>query len=236
MNEGLLARVRALLAKAESTEFTEEADAFNAKAAELIAKHGIDEALLANAGHSSDTIEQLKIMMSNPYSYEKAALLTAIGESLRCQVIATTSGSVVVSCTIVGYGSDLERVNLLYTSLLLQAGSQVTRQRPTTSRVSTVMFRKSWFHGFNVAVRDRLLAAEAKAEQEAPVAGGVSTALVLRDRSKDVSREFRRLFPRAVTHSRSVSSGGYHAGHAAGSKADLGGRRVDVGRRAAVGQ
>lgn len=236
MSEGLLAKVRAMLAKAESTEFPEEAEAFNAKAAELMARHGINEAELASSGRSSDTISQLVIEMDNPYSYEKAALLTAVAESLRCQAIATARGSIVVSCTVVGYGSDLERVNLLYTSLLMQSAALVTRQRPAEgSRVSTVMFRKSWFHGFNVAVRDRLVAAEAKAEQETPAIGGVSTALVLRDRSKEVSREFRRMFPRAVTHSRNVSSGGYRAGLAAGAKANLGsGRTVGAAPQHAI--
>lgn len=237
MNENLLARVRALLAKAESTEFEEEAEAFNTKAAELIAKYGIDEALLASAGRSSDSIGTLNIAMNNPYSYEKAALVTAVGQALRCEVLATQRGAIVVSCTVIGYGSDLERVNLLYTSLLLQAGTQVTRQRPGPgSRVSTVMFRKSWFHGFNVAVRDRLVAAETKAAQEATTSDGMSTELVLRDRSKEVSTEFRRMFPRTATTARRVSSGGYAAGLAAGARADLGGARVPAARRAAVGR
>ena len=47
----LLERVRKLLAKAEDSGVTAaEAEVFNAKAAELIARHGIDAALLAAAG------------------------------------------------------------------------------------------------------------------------------------------------------------------------------------------
>jgi Protein of unknown function (DUF2786) len=47
----LLERVRKLLAQAEDSAVTAaEAEAFNAKAAELIARHGIDGAHLAASG------------------------------------------------------------------------------------------------------------------------------------------------------------------------------------------
>ncbi|HEY0696309.1 MAG TPA: DUF2786 domain-containing protein, partial [Micromonospora sp.] len=46
LDQRMLGRVRALLAKAESTDFPEEADAFTAKAQELMARHRIDHALL----------------------------------------------------------------------------------------------------------------------------------------------------------------------------------------------
>ena len=45
-----LERVRALLAKAESTEFVEEAAALSAKAYELIATHAIDLAMILGTG------------------------------------------------------------------------------------------------------------------------------------------------------------------------------------------
>jgi len=45
VDDAVLAKVRALLAKAESTTFTHEADALTAKAQELIARHSIDEAM-----------------------------------------------------------------------------------------------------------------------------------------------------------------------------------------------
>lgn len=42
---GLLVKIRALLAKAESSEFSEEADAYTAKATELMLRHRIDKFL-----------------------------------------------------------------------------------------------------------------------------------------------------------------------------------------------
>src|SRR5438045_2689314 len=46
IDDRMLAKVRALLAKAESTEFTDEADALTAKAQELMTRYSIDRALV----------------------------------------------------------------------------------------------------------------------------------------------------------------------------------------------
>jgi hypothetical protein len=50
VDERILARVRALLAKAESTNYPAEAETFTAGAHALMARHSIDHALLAAAG------------------------------------------------------------------------------------------------------------------------------------------------------------------------------------------
>ena len=50
-----LVLIRALLAKAEATDFPEEAELFTAKATELIAKFSIDEALLWSASDSGES-------------------------------------------------------------------------------------------------------------------------------------------------------------------------------------
>ena len=51
----MLTRIRALLAKAEATGFPEEAEALSAKAQELMARHSIDEALIAARDHAGGT-------------------------------------------------------------------------------------------------------------------------------------------------------------------------------------
>lgn len=237
MEANLLARVRALLAKAESTAYEAEAEAFNAKAVELIAKYGIDEALLAASGAKTDTIASRVIDIDNPYAMEKATLLNAVAKSLRCQALATRArkGGPVNIVTLVGYSSDLERVTLIYTSLLLQATTQVTRQRPRdNSQTSTVAFRRSWWVGFSTAVRARLVEAERRAaEQTVSPTPGTSTELVLRDRTALVRDAFRELFPRTRTsRAPSATSGdGYRNGRTAGERADLGARRVGPNRR-----
>ena len=52
----MLARIRALLAKAEATTFVEEADAFTAKAQELMARHAIDAAAVESSAHPVELV------------------------------------------------------------------------------------------------------------------------------------------------------------------------------------
>ena len=67
----VLDKVRALLAKAESTEFEEEADALTAKAQELMARHAIDQAMVA-AVTSSEEPGGRRIGVGDPYAQSKA--------------------------------------------------------------------------------------------------------------------------------------------------------------------
>ena len=66
-NNALLERVRKLLAKAESAGVTgPEAEALTAKAAELMARYGIDRALLAAARPETDHPANRVITVPNP--------------------------------------------------------------------------------------------------------------------------------------------------------------------------
>lgn len=228
-DDALLARVRKLLAQAEDPSVTEaEAESFNTKAAELIARYGIDQAMLAAEQKTADAIEQLTITIDNPYSHDKARLLGYIAFPLRCRAIQYTSGKSVRKVIVVGYRSDLERVQLLYTSLLLQATSQLTRIRPgdgaSRYRESTAAYRRTWFAGFAHAVYARLHTAERQAAHDgaASTSTGQTTALVLRDRARDVADAYERMFPHAKsTRTRRLSGSGYDDGHHAGQRANL---------------
>src|SRR5262249_8603304 len=76
-----LDRIRALLAKAESTEFPEEAEALTARAQQLMARHRIDQALLAARagevradGQAAGPVGR-RLPIDAPYESAKAALL-----------------------------------------------------------------------------------------------------------------------------------------------------------------
>jgi hypothetical protein len=123
-------------------------------------------------------------------------------------------------------------VELLYTSLQLQATSQLVRARPPGPGESVAAYRRSWLDGFSTQVHRRLLAAEQRAATDAtdaaaaPEAGstGGGVALVLADRRERVDREFASAFPRLATARPSMLSGsGRGAGAIAGQHADLGG-------------
>ncbi len=114
-----LERIRALLAKAESTEFDEEAEALTAKAQELMTRHSIDAALLAAHVEGRRARERpvaRRIGVDDPYAQAKAFLLAQIAEAATCRVVWSKSFGF---ATVFGFEGELTSVELLYTSLLL---------------------------------------------------------------------------------------------------------------------
>jgi hypothetical protein len=229
-----LDRVRKLLAKAERAGTPEEAETYNAKAVELMARHGIDEALLAADDPRRDEIGMLRLAMADPYSAGKARLLGWIAAALRCRwVMHGARGRTVAAVTVFGFASDRERVELLYTSLLVQATGQLVRLRPPWEGESVAAYRRSWLQGFAAQVHQRLLEAEERAAAEATAQAGdhrgpvASTALVLVDRGAQVDRAYAEAFPHLARARRpSLSGSGFAEGAEAGRRADLGARRI----------
>lgn len=229
--------VRKLLAKAESAATPEEAETYTAKAVELMARHGIDAALLAAAQPGHDEIGQVRLAMDDPYSAGKARLLAWTARALRCRAILHSArGGRVAAVTVFGFASDRERVELLYTSLLLQATGQLVRLRPPWPGESVAAYRRSWLYGFADAVQQRLRAAEERAAQAADIPGRPGVALVLADRSHRVEKAYEEAFP-ALGQARPVtfSGSGFTHGTEAGRRADLGGTAVGPDRRRALG-
>ena len=235
--------VRKLLAKADGAATPAEAEVYTAKAVELMARHGIDEALLGAAAPHCDEVATCRIPVADPYSAGKARLLAWTASALRCRaVLHEAGGGRVAAVTVLGFASDRARVELLYTSLLLQASAQLARQRPAWVGESVAAYRRSWLHGFAVRVHQRLVEAEARAAESAarasPSSGpsaGPSVALVLADRRARVDRAYAEAFPQIgrARHAR-LSGSGYAAGTQAGARADLGGRPVAAAGRQAL--
>jgi hypothetical protein len=83
-----LDRIRKLLAKAEAHGTTAaEAEALTAKAAELMARYGIDRALLAAARPETDKPADRLITIGNPWATVQAHLLVGIATAMRCTCI-----------------------------------------------------------------------------------------------------------------------------------------------------
>jgi Protein of unknown function (DUF2786) len=240
-----LAIVRKLLAKAERAATAAESEIYTAKAVELMARHGIDAALLAAADPGRDEVGPLKIGMQDPYSAGKARLLGWTAAALGCRwVLHGAWAGKVAAVTVFGHATDRERVEVLYTSLLLQATAQLVRVRPPWPGESVPAYRRSWLEGFASQVHRRLVEAEERAagqaarapDDAAPSAGG-GVALVLADRRRRVDQHFAIAFPGLATLRPSVLSGsGRAAGALAGQRADLGGGGgLGGGRRRALG-
>src|SRR5262245_6156970 len=80
----ILDRVRKLLAKAEHPSTPPaEAEAMSAKAAELMARHAIDEALLDEARSDRSTPERRIVRVEAPYAVPKSVLLSRVAGAYR---------------------------------------------------------------------------------------------------------------------------------------------------------
>lgn len=230
MSDAILDKVRKLLAKAENPACTEaEARAFTDKAAELIAKYGIDTALLAAADPTVDPVGDLILDVPTPYALDKCALLAGVADVLRCRTVRRQRWSgerKAFAMHLFGHDSDLRRVELLYTSLLVQAGYALVGQRVPDFE-SVAAYRRSWLAGFTRAVVARLRVAEERAAAAADRGQGPSVALVLADRGAEVARRMAEAYPRLRSAGpRRLAGSGMPHGYAAGQRADLGGARV----------
>lgn len=229
----VLAKVRKLLAKAEdSAASAAEADSYTAKAAQLIADHGIDAALLAADDPGSDRVADRVVHLDAPYAQEKAQLLSTVAVGLRCRAVLRKrdqfDGPREHSVHLFGHESDLERTDLLFTSLLMQSTTRLARTSvPPGEHLAA--FRRSWLAGFRFSISERLAHVErqARTRAEARPTSGRSTGLVLADRSREVDQVLEQAYPHLQeARPRSLSGSGMYDGYAAGSSADLGGTRL----------
>ncbi|MPY63203.1 DUF2786 domain-containing protein [Streptomyces spongiae] len=225
----MLTRIRGLLAKAEATGFPEEAEALSAKAQELMARHSIDEALLAARTGDPNTPGACRIGVDSPYETAKAVLLDAVAGANRCQAVWNES---LGFSTVVGFEPDLEAVELLYTSLLVQATTAMTKAEAAQragGRKRTKTFRQSFLAAYAHRTGDRLAAVareQAAAEEQRDQRDQrdePDLLPVLAARDVAVSEQVTRLFPETVTtRVRGVSdAAGWREGAAAADRAQV---------------
>jgi hypothetical protein len=242
MQTDLLDRVRKLLAKAEDEGCTPaEAEALTAKAAELMARYGIDRALLGAARPETDRPADRKFAFDRPWADVKAHLLAAVATALRCQCVQTQTAQG-ARLHVFGYASDLERAEILYTSLLVQMARALAREPVPAAGNSAKAWRRSWMLGYCTAVVARVRAAEESAVVSAAdgagaaTAGQPSAALVLADRSLTVRLQVTAAYPRLKRKRVTYSGGGYGAGYREGQKADIGGAKLRSRPAGALGR
>jgi len=219
----VLERVRALLAKAESTTFAEEAEALTAKAQELMARHAIDEAMLdAAGGGAPSAVAGRRIGVEDPYAAAKSVLLDRVATANRCRSV--WSGDMGFS-TVFGTPGDLDIVEVLFTSLLVQgtdamvgAGRSVDR----SGRSRTRSFRQSFLLAYAMRIGERLAATTEEAVAEAVGRHGDALLPVLAGRAGAVDDAVAEVFPDMVSRGLAITNGaGWVAGRTAADLATL---------------
>lgn len=218
----MLAKVRALLAKAESTEYDEEADALSAKAQELISRHSLERLLTTTGEGASDDGQPSarRLWIDPPYVFAKSMLVAAVADANRCRSVLSEG---LGCCTIVGDQGDLASVDVLATSLLVQASVAMRRHgrqldRSGTSR--TRSFRQAFLVAYAGRIRERLADAAEEAVQSTGRVGELVP--VLHRRAEQVTAATEAMFPHLVTRETAIRNAqGWVAGRAAADFARL---------------
>jgi hypothetical protein len=225
----ILSKIRALLAKAESTEFAEEADAFTAKASELMLRHRIDAAAIEATTGSAGVSEIIarRCWIESQYLEAKSLLVNVVAQANGCTSIRHELGYL----TIVGYTDDVELTELLFTSLLVQATHQMAiAGRPfagdpmpgLTKRRRNPGFRKSFLVAYATRIKLRLTEAAEATTSAAATELGQDFLPVLARQQRLVDEAVNRLFGRLERDRIAVYDyAGWAAGSAAADLADL---------------
>ncbi|SIR21135.1 DUF2786 domain-containing protein [Micromonospora avicenniae] len=219
----ILDRVRALLAKAESTTFPAEAEALTGKAQELIARHSLDEALLAAEAPGPDLPSGVRLGTDAPYAGAKALLVQEVAAANGCESVWSDD---LGFATVLGWPAELAAVELLYTSLLVQATAAMLAgrgERRASGGRRTRGYDESFLNAFALRIGERLRAATAAANRQAVQEAGADRLLpVLAARGEAVRERFETLFP-GVTRARLTvrDAEGWASGTSAADRATL---------------
>ncbi|MGW5746425.1 DUF2786 domain-containing protein [Amycolatopsis sp. NPDC003861] len=206
-----LSRVRALLAKAESSTFPEEAETLSAKAQELMTRHALDRVLVEATEAAPERPAARRIWLDTPYTDAKSLLVHVVAQANRCRAVFDSRWDFV---TVVRDEDGLDAVELLTTSLLVQATRAMIADPAGRSRD----FRKSFLVSYATRIGERLERAA-----EATIAEAPDLLPALASREKQVAAAFTELFPEVVNKSVTVRSHeGWGAGRAAADRARLG--------------
>lgn len=238
----ILDKVRALLAKAESSKFEAEADAFRAKAIELMAKYEIDEAAISmNSASGPRPIVMVSRYAEEPYATAKLNLWFEVSMAFGIRTIAVKNdrGKRGFKCyEQFGTQQAHDLTEFLVTSLLLQGSNGLSDIKASVGprscyEPSTRAMRLGYLQGFfdrtSSRVREAHRTAVATAANFVPGSG-----LVLVNDAKRtddfIAEKYGRL--RSGSSRATYRNGGYAAGRAAGNNADIGLARVGGNHRA----
>ncbi|MEO6081578.1 MAG: DUF2786 domain-containing protein [Umezawaea sp.] len=246
----MMEKVRALLTQAEDPAVTEqEAQAFAAKAAELMARYSLDEATVRAAnGQKAELVKVLKFEVSGQgwHGKARATLVYLVAQAYGCEVCTVNNkmNGETRWVAIVGTASAVTSLELLLPSIVLQAEAngvkatkahmeQVGRTFDTQANrnIARRVFFRSYLPGFGIGVAEKITAFRDEIVKEVADQPG---ALVLASDAERVKADFDRRFPDLkVSKSDSHSPAGAIAGLRDGRNADTGtGNKVGGGKRA----
>ena len=97
-----------------------------------MAKYGIDKAMAEARAHVTPKPVNKVFTIDQPYSQVKGHLLHAVARALHCKGVTLRTSGPTSRVHVFGFESDVELVEMLYTSLLLQM-AHATARHPISS-------------------------------------------------------------------------------------------------------
>lgn len=240
-------KVAKLLAKAESNGVThEEREALLAAASRIMAKRGIDAAVLAarDPRRAADdpigyTIVEVTGVGPKRYGKEWVGMGIDVATALGAKAFYNHRGrGQTVRLGIAAHRTDAERIVQLWRSLQIQATSELARFVAGYSTWSSYdesdkyQIRRSFIVGYGRQVASRLRALRASTIEETKLSEP-GTDLAVRDRETQIDAwlEAGGIGRIGKERGRRYDASGAIAGHVAGDRADIGQTTLDGGRR-----
>lgn len=255
--EGLAQKVAALMNKAESSDFEAEREAFMEKAMELMRRHSLDEALVAQKrGEDGVPVEEpiveVRLPLDGIYHHAWLDLGVKVSAANDCRNIkgGPTLDHKNGTLYVIGAQSKVMATELLFTSLMLQANRAMQawwteesgRHGVKYSGGTGFKMRREFLMGFARGVAPMLKKATEKATADFVRETGTSSetvALAVRDEKARVNDWIGEKYGRlSKGRGGRLAGGGYgasSAGQAAGARADTG-RSGMTGARGAIGR
>lgn len=241
-------RVRKLLAQAEDTSVTkEEAQSFAAKAADLLARHGLDAATVrAEKGQKPEAVARFDFTASGQgwHGKARASLAYSVAEAYGCQVctIGNKMDGKDRLVVMIGTTSMIDALKILLPSIMLQAetsGTKATKAHMTevggtidtaaNKNIERRNFLRSYLRGYGVGVAEKINAGRAALADEVK---GKPGELVLVTDADRIKADFTNRFPKlGTTAADKVSVAGLVAGKRDGRTADTGTTKVGTSGR-----
>lgn len=130
---GTMRRISALLAKAESTEFPEEAASLRAKAEELMARYRIEEEELIASSTATTVMPIMREVplttyaseFRNEHSWLWSAIARHCGVRYCTSYVVGEDGAYVWTAKVIGYDIDIRLAEMLYSSARLVFGANL---------------------------------------------------------------------------------------------------------------
>jgi hypothetical protein len=248
MDQSRIDKVQKLLHKAERAGTQAEAETYYSKAQELMTKWAIDDAMLAMTEEkpSDEIVTEHVTVKRSSYFKAYTTLIAGIARvnGARSLLYTPNSWGPKAGVDLIGWKTDIERIMMLYTSLVLQLSRERNRQIPEQLRdlggndKNVALWRNSFSMGYANTIitrlyeQDRITRAHAVKDD---TTGSLLPALRSRE---DQVKAFMDGIPTKKLKQRTskYDYGGYNAGREAANRADLGNTRVGQNSRPRIGR